>query len=259
MNVHSWLKKTKKEIDSLDAELILAFVLEKDREFLVAHDDYELDASEENAADELVYARKNHYPLAYLTGVKEFYGRNFSVDESVLIPRPETEAIIDIVKDLKPKKILDVGTGSGCIALTLKAELPEAEVVASDKNASVQAIFEENRENLGIEVDFKLNNLVDGFDISGYDCIVSNLPYVNPEWDWLSPELKNEPSEALFAEDNGLELIKKLIDQVAAGNFHGHLILESDNSQQEDIKKYAEAKGFEHIKTVGFIQDYFLL
>lgn len=258
MNVLSWLKKTKKEIDSLDAELILAFVLEKDRTFLAAHDDYELDASEENAADELVYARKNHYPLAYLIGVKEFYGRNFSVNESVLIPRPETEAIIDIVKDLKPHKVLDVGTGSGCIALTIKAELPESEVVAIDAEQTVQAVFEENRENLGVDVKFVLNDLVDGFDIADFDCIVSNLPYVDSEWDWLSPELKFEPETALFAEDDGLNLIKKLINQVSTGDFHGHLILESDKSQHDNIKKYAEEKGFKYIKSVGFIQDFTL-
>ncbi len=253
MNVRSWLKNAKKDIDSLDAELILGFVLEKDRPYLVSHDDYELEPNEEEAADDLVFARKNHYPLAYLTGVKEFYGREFNVNENVLIPRPETETIIDILKELKPTSMIDIGTGSGCIAITAKLEMPDLKVIASDLSDSALIVARENCEKLECELDdIRKADLLEQ-DITNIDTIVANLPYVNKDWDFLSPEIKNEPDSALYADDNGLSLIKKLLNQVVEKDFKGNIILESDNSQQKDIIEFAEKLGISHITTQGFI------
>lgn len=205
---------------------------------------------------------------AYNRGFQDFYGRDFLVTKDVLIPRPETESIIDIVKSLAGKpilpgvkapapkiketaKILDVGTGSGCIAITVKKELPEAIVTGVDIKKSALEIAEKNAKKLGANVDFRQSDLLENIG-KDYNIIIANLPYVDPEWDWLDKEaLSIEPSIALYAADHGLALIKKLIDQ-AKENPPEYLILEADPCQHEEIKNYATKNGFRYLETRGF-------
>ncbi|MCR5832893.1 MAG: peptide chain release factor N(5)-glutamine methyltransferase [Candidatus Saccharibacteria bacterium] len=242
MNVSSWLTAAKTKLDPVDAELIILNILhdEIDRPWLVSHNDYILSESEQQRADEDLNRRMAGEPLAYIRGYKYFYGRKFLVDNSVLIPRPETEDLIDFVLGLKPQKILDVGTGSGCIAVTLALELPQAKVVASDIHQPTVAI--KNAEQLNARVDFVVSDLMD--DINGnFDVIVANLPYVDKNWDWIDDSLKFEPDEALYADDGGLYLIKKLILQIKGRT--KYLILEADTSQHPDIIKFAKGCGLE--------------
>ena len=255
MNVSSWLKTAKKKVNSLDAELILLNAMnEKDRTFLAVHDGRELSEDELKKADNALKRRTNGEPLAYILGYKEFYGRDFMVmnEAHTLVPRTETESIIDVVKELNPapKKILDVGTGSGCIAITLKLELG-AEVLASDISAGALDIAKKNAGNLDAEVEFMESDLMEKID-GNFDVITANLPYVDENWDWLDKKaLSFEPEEALYAEDGGLYLIKKLIRQ-AQGRTK-YLILESDTSQQKEMIEYAEKYGFEFVKKDNFV------
>ncbi len=194
-----------------------------------------------------------------------FYGRDFFVDKNVLTPRPETEQLIDevlslcgkaILPGVKPEapvldpknlKILDVGTGSGCIAITLKKELEDAEVYASDVSEEAINIAKKNAKNLGAKVEFITSYLLQNVNITP-DIIVANLPYVDENWDWLDKEsLKQDPDIALYAKDGGLELIKKLIDT----NKSKYLLLEADPSQHQEIITYAER--YQLLKQTGFI------
>ena len=148
--------------------------------------------------------------------------------------------------------ILDVGTGSGCIAVTLKLELPKAKVVASDISKKALIVAKENAKRLGAEVEFRQADLLDGLDFRP-DVVVANLPYVDENWDWIDKKaLSKEPSLALYAEDGGLALIKKLIDQVTERKIK-HLILEADPCQHEHIQEYAKKKGLTLRETRGFI------
>ena len=197
-----------------------------------------------------------------------FYGREFNVNPDVLIPRPETEMIVDAVLNLVGKPylpgvrpsearlprdltIVDVGTGSGCIAVTLKLELPEAIVVASDVSEKALVVAKENAERLGAEVEFVQADLLDDAIITP-DLVVANLPYVDKNWDWIDKKaLSKEPSLALYAEDGGLAKIKRLIDQVTERGIK-HLILEADPSQHQSIINYADKKGLTLGETRGF-------
>lgn len=238
MNVSSWLKKA--AISRLDAELILANSLGKDRVFLHAHPDHELSEAEEKKANIDLERRENREPIAYILGYKEFYGRKFTVSPDVLIPRPETEAIINLAKELKPRKILDVGTGSGCIAVTLKLEIPESDVSAVDISPKALTVAGQNAANLGAKIAFQESDLLSKVQ-SKYDLIVANLPYVDKNWDWLSPELAYEPDLALYAEDEGLYDIKRLVCQAEAHlTNRGVLILESDLSQHAKIQDFVD-------------------
>ena len=237
MNVSSWLNSA--PIDRLDAELIVAHILGKDRTFLHAHPDFSL--SKANLAQIRAFTERRALgePLAYILGSKEFYGRQFKVTRDTLVPRPETEALIDTIKALKPHKVLDVGTGSGCIAITLALELPQTEVDALDISPAALKIAHENAQNLGATVNFARSDLLEAAG-QGYDLIVANLPYVDAKWDWIGPELRYEPQIALFAEDGGLALIKKLIQEAPAHlTEKGYLILEADRSQHQKIADYA--------------------
>ena len=237
MNVSSWLQNS--HLDHLDSELILAHALGKDRTFLHAHPDFELSDAILAQINSFAARRALDEPLAYILGFKEFYGRNFKVTHDTLIPRPETEALIGVIKGLKPRRILDVGTGSGCIAITLALELPDTEVDAIDISLNALNVARENAANLGAEVNFYQSNLLTQID-GQYDLIVANLPYVDANWDWLGPELAFEPQTALYAEDGGLALIKQLIEQAPAHlKKRGHLILEADRSQHQKIASYA--------------------
>ena len=256
MNVSSWLTIAKRKINALDAELILLNTIgEKDRSFLTLHEDKKLAEEELKKANEFLERRASGEPLAYILGYKEFYGRDFLVEKGArsLIPRTETESIIEMAKTLKPapRKILDIGTGSGCIAITLKLENPEVEVLASDFSQGVLELAKENAKNLGTDVKFIQSDLLDSID-GNFDLIVANLPYVDEDWDWLDKKtLKYEPKEALYAEDGGLFLIKKLIHQ-AKGRTK-YLVLESDTSQQEEIIEYAKEFGFSLARKDDFI------
>lgn len=258
MNVSSWLKRAAtSQISHLDAELILAHALHKERVFLHAHPDYELTESEQKKAEDYLKRRQNHEPVAYILGSKEFYGREFAVTPDTLIPRPETEAIIDLVKELsleKPK-ILDVGTGSGCIAITLKLELPESDVMAVDISEKALAVAEKNANNLHANLEFKKSDLLKNVD-EKFDIIVANLPYVDKNWDWLSPELDFEPETALYSEDFGLKDIKNLIlESNTKLAEQGKLILESDISQHKAIESFVKSNtNMRLVKTSGLAQ-----
>lgn len=200
--------------------------------------------------------------------MKDFYGRNFLVTKDVLIPRPETEQLIDMTLNfagksylpgVRPSKrilpdnpvILDVGTGSGCIAITLALELPEAKIYASDVSEAALKVAQKNATSLGAPTSFIISYLLENVNFTP-DVIVANLPYVDESWDWLDKDsLSKEPSLALYAKDHGLALIKELID-TANSEF---LILEADPCQHETITNYAAAK-YELIDTRGFILGY---
>lgn len=257
-----WLKEatailTKSGIPSarLDAELLLGWVLQKDRTYLIAHVDEYIPPSLLKAADDSTAERVARIPLAYIFGHKEFYGRSFWVNQHVLIPRPETETIVELAKKYianNRASIIDVGTGSGAIAITLAAELPRVLVDACDisKDALKVAVF--NNKLADDKVTFFLSDLLDQVN-KRYDVIVANLPYIDHSWE-RSPETDHEPSLALFAENNGLELIYKLIDQSKAQiENNGYILLEADPTQHGLIITFANSLGYKWIESRGFI------
>ena len=205
------------------------------------------------------------FPKAYKDGFKEFYGRDFLVSPDVLIPRPETEALIEIVLSLAGKqympgvavpervlperpKILDVGTGSGCIAVTLRLELPEAEITACDISIEALEIARKNAEKFDARVNFLESDLLNNI-VGRYDVIVANLPYVDKSWPWISG-IEYEPDVALYAENKGLDIINKLLEQVVGRT--KYLVVEADPVQHEEIIKKAESLNIRHLKTRGY-------
>lgn len=238
----------------LDTELILAHVLNKDRTWLISHSDELLDESEQ--ADRLIERRIERIPLAYLTGHKEFYGRDFIVTPDVLIPRPESEMIIHILRELplvESPNIHDVGTGSGNLAISIALELPTSFVSGSDVSLEAIKIARKNAEALGASnTQFRTDNLMANHN-GPYDVITANLPYVNPEWQ-RSPETDHEPSLALFADDNGVALIKQLITRAEKTlRSGGYLLLESDPEQHETLVEWGGAHSLGHVRTDDYI------
>ena len=208
-------------------------------------------------------------PKAYLQGFQDFYGRDFIVTPDVLIPRPETEQIIDTVLNLAGKSylpgvkpgpnqlpenptILDIGTGSGCIAITIKKELPESNVYATDISEKALKIAQKNAAKHGTPIFLIISHLaekVKSSEIPTPDIIIANLPYVDENWNWLNKEaLSYEPAMALYAKDHGLELIKELLDTANSK----YLILEADPCQHEEIINYAHPK-YKLAEIRGFI------
>jgi release factor glutamine methyltransferase len=238
----------------LDAELLLAHVLEQSREWCLAHDDQPLSAAQLRQLDQLLTRRLNREPIAYILGRKEFYSRDFLVTPDVLIPRPETEQLVESVESLlaEDSKIIDVGCGSGCIGITLKLECPTSNVTLSDISQSALAVANTNAARLGAEVEIVQSDLLD--NISGrFDIIVANLPYVDRNWP-VSPETKFEPPAALFAPDSGLALVKRLI--VTAPQHltpSGYLVLEFDPRQLVEIEKCCKKYNTNIIKKCPFM------
>lgn len=215
-------------------------------------------------------------PFAYLKGVQDFYGRDFMVTKDVLIPRPETEQLIDSILYLAGKPylpgvkpsprrlkeapiILDVGTGSGCIAITLKKELPEATIYATDISEAALKIAEQNAKKHNAHIHLIISHLLDKVKegtIPTPDLVIANLPYVNKNWPWLDiASLSYEPATALFAENDGLTLIEELIRQAAKLRIQ-LLVLESDPCQHHYLTKYASEHHYLLADTRGFSNTY---
>ena len=214
----------------LAAELLLMHVLGHDRAWLYAHPEYELSPEAIAAYEQLVARRSEGIPTQYLTGRQEFWGLEFEVGPGVLIPRPETEHVIEVAlarfgaRRAEPLRIADVGTGSGCIAIALARELPHAEIVATDISSIALEYARRNAERQGVSrrMEFSQGNLLDSWLALGgprnsFDLIVSNPPYVAVnDADHLPREVReHEPGEALFAGAQGLDVYPVLIDQAA--------------------------------------------
>ena len=263
MKLLEWAESAKTKIDSLDAELIAMKAFNfRDRVDVVLHSDEEFDFSE---ANKMVEKRASGIPLAYILEEKEFFGRRYTVNSNVLIPRPETEQmILTILGIIDAEKytdvsIVDVGTGSGCIPITLKLELDEdginSDISGVDISVPALEVAQDNADALGADIKIFRSDLLSSINELP-DIITANLPYVDMKWDWTSPELKFEPALALYADDGGLKLIKKLIDQIVEKGDNSKkrfLALEADTSQHDAIIEYAKARKFELVSHDGFI------
>lgn len=264
MDISTWLKDATKQLkdvgiesNRLDAELLLAETLRRPRTYLHAHLDEEIDPRRVDIAYARLELRKDRVPLAYLLGYKEFYGRKFIVSPQVLIPRPESEAIITTFLEVSAsdissqKTLIDVGTGSGCLGITAKLERPNMSVILSDISRTALDLASKNAEALGASVRVKEQDLLES-QIEPVDYIIANLPYVDSSWP-VSPELRHEPRNALFAEEGGTALIKKLVEQAARRlNDSGWILLEADPSQHDQIISHSRKFGLVHQKTNGY-------
>lgn len=244
----------------LDAEIILAHTLRISRTHLHAHLDDELVDRDLEIANARLDLRSDRVPVAYIIGHKEFYGRRFKVTTATLIPRPESEDLIDLIKACVPKntslfddpfRLVDVGTGSGCIGITAKLELPELEVSLLDISPQALKVAANNASTLGADVHIIRSDLLQNYPFKS-NSVVANLPYVDESWE-RSPETEHEPSLALFAGNGGKALIFKLINQAESSIVSGgYLILEADPMQHSDIALHAEKHGFMHHQTKGY-------
>jgi len=179
------------------------------------------------------------------------------VTPDVLIPRPETEDIVTIAKQLKPKSILDIGTGSGCIAITLALELTQSEITATDISRSSLEIARKNWQQLAKnhKIKFQKSDLFQNLPNQKFDLITANLPYVDEAWPWLDQQaLAHEPSQALYAKDHGLAVIKKFLTTVSSHlTSSAHVLLEADPAQHQEIITYAQKHKLIHTQTANYI------
>ena len=268
VTIDAWLRNATAQlkgvgIDSarLDAEIILAHTIKKPRTYLHGHGDEPIDPRDKEISDARLDLRLDFTPVAYIIGHKEFYGRRFKVSTATLIPRPETENMIDMVKDsmsatvpLLPKSIhlVDVGTGSGCVGITLKLELPELDVTLTDLSKHALNVAERNARALGADVAFHRGDLLRNYGLP-VDIICANLPYVDRTWE-VSQETQAEPDMALYAAGEGLSLIRTLIIQAfPVLTTNGRLYLEADPRQHKAILQYARQIGFVPVETSGYI------
>jgi len=240
----------------LNAELLLMFTLDCDRAYLYAHPEHKLALDEQSRYDAALAERGRGVPTQYITGHQEFWGMDLIVSPAVLIPRPETEHVVEAVLELAgvkktsgPKvfplpsslRIADVGTGSGCIALALAKELPHAEIRASDISAAALEVARANaaRHQLESRIQFHQADLLAGFENNSVDLIVSNPPYVGEsEEDQVQLEVRKfEPRSAVFAGPTGIEVIKRLIPQArVALRPGGWLVMEISGTISEKVR-----------------------
>jgi release factor glutamine methyltransferase len=251
----------KRDIESprLNAEHLLAHTLGRKRIELYLEFERPLTEPELAPLRELVRRRGQGEPLQHLLGTVEFAGRVFLCDRRALVPRPETEQLVELLKSQIPKtkaQILDVGTGSGVIALSLAAEFPEAEVTAVDISDGALGLAQENAARLGLQerVRFAQGNLLAEVD-GTFDLIVANLPYVaNGERSALAREVLHDPAVAVFGGERGDELVRELItaarDRLRPG---GTLALEVGMGQAEDLVALLAEKNYHDIAA---IRDY---
>ena len=214
----------------MNAELLIMFTLDCDRAYLYAHPERELTADEMARYDDALARRATGIPAQYITGHQEFWGMDLIVTPAVLIPRPETEHVVEAVLEIvraSPRatgapalRVVDVGTGSGAIALALAQELPEAEICATEISEDALEVARANaaRHELGSRIVFHRADLLPGLQLGEFDFVVSNPPYVGEsEEDSVQLEVRKfEPRNAVFAGPTGLEVIERLIPHARA-------------------------------------------
>ncbi len=271
--VSEWLKITTVKLDDagigtarLDALVLLEDATEHDRAWLLSHPKYELQGSVLEKLNTKIVQRVQHVPLAYIRGHTEFYGRQFAVNPHTLVPRPETETIIELLLGLNADgrlphapHIVDVGTGSGCIAITTALELSHAHVTAIDIDEQALQTAQQNAKALGANVTFLHGNLLEPLTAAGSstarpDVILANLPYV-PDNFQINTAATHEPRHALFGGTDGLDLYREMFEQLnSLATKPSHVLTESLPPQHEVLASIARTAGYELQQTNDFIQ-----
>jgi release factor glutamine methyltransferase len=235
------------ETPRLDSELLLAAASGWDRAALTADPDAGVEPAPARRFGEMVRRRVRREPVAYILGRKGFRRIELAVDRRVLIPRPETELLVEVALELRPGRVLDVGTGSGAVALAVADELPEAKIVATDTSAPALDLARENAARLGLaeRVAFEQASLPAGG--GEFDLLVANLPYVSEaEYRMLQPEISRyEPREAVVAGPTGLEAIQGLLGDLAAGAVEARVLaLEVGAGQAGPVAELIAREGY---------------
>jgi release factor glutamine methyltransferase len=218
----------------LDAELLIADALEVTRERLVLDPDMEIPPPAARVIAERVRRRNEREPVAYILGRKGFRNIELMVDRRVLVPRPESELLVEAALDLpEGAHVHDVGTGSGAIALALLDERPDLRVTASELSQDAVDVARENAARLGLPLEVEV---VDGLPPGDYDLVIANLPYVrDDQWDGLMPEINRyEPRVALTSGADGLDAIRELIEAIPPGT---RVVLEHSHDQAEEVRE----------------------
>jgi release factor glutamine methyltransferase len=230
----------------LDAEVLLAEATGWDRAQLAANPDREVPPAAARGFGEMVRRRLRREPVAYIVGRKGFREIELEVDPRVLIPRPETELLVELALERQPRRALDVGTGSGAIALAVAAELPECEVVATDASAAALEVARANAERLGLAGRVMLVEGTWPPDGAEFDLVLANLPYVaESDWPRLEPEVAEwEPREALLAGADGLDAIRAFLEAKPPAD---HVALEIGLGQAKAVSGLMREAGLERI------------
>lgn len=250
------------ESPRLDSEVLLSHVLQKERIYLYVHFDEPLQPEELASFKEMIKKRVSGLPVAYILGYKEFMGLNFSVSPAVLIPRPDTEILVEAVlerfKKMETVEFADIGTGSGAIALSLLKNLPKASCSAVDISREALAVAEKNAEDLGVyeRVEFHCGDLLSPVKERRFDAILSNPPYIpNAEIDGLEPEVRSEPRGALAGGTDGLDFYRRLIcEGIALLKPRGFMAFEVGIHQAACVAEIAAA--FPDLGDAVILKDY---
>jgi release factor glutamine methyltransferase len=270
MTIAAWLSEASRLLKEagigtsrLDALVLLSDELDEDKAWILAHPEHILQIEQLEKLSTKITQRTRHIPLAYIRGFAEFYGRNFVVNEHVLVPRPETESMIDALKKLTNEvaspKIIDVGTGSGCLAITAGLEVMSATVIAIDIDKSALDVAKSNAERLDASLLFVEGDLL--MPIKKYVdneaiFILANLPYVPPHYP-INEAASHEPKIALFSEDNGLAHYKRLFAQIQSMNLDvTAIITESLETQHDLLESIANSHEYILTSTNGLVQAF---
>lgn len=247
------LAAARRRLPANEARLLLGHVLARPAEWLLAHDDEAVAGEALRSFAALAARRAAGEPVAYLVGHREFHGRDFAVSPAVLIPRPETELLVEralaIVEPDVPAAVLDLGTGSGCIAITLACERPSARVAAAELAPAALAVAEANAQRHGANVRFVASDWFAALGGELFDLVVANPPYVALGDPHLTAgDLRYEPGSALASGIDGLDSIRAIIE-AAPGHLvdGGWLLLEHGYDQAEAVRSLLECAGFAHI------------
>ncbi len=263
MNLKDWLEVSVYKLEKigiptarLDCLVLLEDVLRIDRANLIAHPETKLSIANLKVLNTQLIKRLDHQPLSYIRGKTEFYGREFIINKHVLEPRPESEAMIEFFKELKlppSSVILDIGTGSGALAITAKLERSKFEVLASDIDEKCLAVARQNAKKHGASIKFIKTDLFISLN-KKVDVILANLPYVPDEFK-LNEAAKNEPKLAIFGGPDGLDIYRRLFEQLNNSKSPPKFILtESLPTQHSKLAQTAKQAGFKLNKTDDFIQ-----
>ncbi|MBI2589296.1 peptide chain release factor N(5)-glutamine methyltransferase [Candidatus Saccharibacteria bacterium] len=280
MTINNFLRETTKKLNGagietarLDCLILLEDELSRERAWILAHPEAILQEPSLKRLNKKVARRAKHEPLAYIRGCTDFYGRKFTVNKDVLEPRPESETMIELLKSLCYKdnpcsKIADVGTGSGCLAITAKLEIPGAEVIATDIDPDCLKVARQNARALGAKVEFIEGDLLQPFLSTNYHLpttILANLPYVPNHWK-INEAAAMEPRIAIFGGKDGLDIYRRLFEQLKdfkgttlrlkgrTLNGGGFVFTESLPPQHEKLAKIAKHSGYKLQKVQDFIQ-----